>query len=127
MPINSIKVQHFSCRGIDGYAQILNKIGMPAKKKPPIEIKNPFPETFNVAWEYWKAFKKEQFRFTYKPMGENGALEDLWEISGGNEETAKQIIKQSIKNGWRGLFELKNGNGNNPKKSAGKDLEFDRP
>ena len=85
---------------------------MPAKKKPPVEIDLKFPETFRVAWDYWKNYKKEQFRFTYKPIGEQEALKGLFEMAGGNEETAKNIIKQSIRNGWRGLFELKDNNGN---------------
>lgn len=91
---------------------------MPAKKKPPVQIDLKFPETFRIAWEYWKNFKKEQFRFTYKPIGEKAALEDLFEMAIGNEETAKAIIKQSIKNGWRGLFELKNNNGNQHTKTG---------
>lgn len=70
-------------------------------------VKNPFSSAFFEEWEYWKSFKKEQFRFTYKPIGEQAAIDNLFEISCGNEETAKAIIKQSISNGWRGLFELK--------------------
>jgi len=70
---------------------------------------NPFPFTKNFipAWDEWKAFKKEQFRFSYKPIGEKGALEALYELSAGNEQMAHAIIKQSIANGWRGLFDLK--------------------
>jgi hypothetical protein len=96
---------------------------MPAKKKPPVEIDLKFPETFRIAWDYWKNFKKEQFRFTYKPIGEQAALEGLFEMAGGSEETAKAIIKQSIKNGWRGLFELKDNHGttaNRPNNGAPK-------
>lgn len=79
---------------------------MPPKKKI-TELKNPFSEEFMVAWNYWKGFKKEQFRFSYKPMGEQHAIDDLFEISNGDEQVAKLIIKQSIVKGWRGLFELK--------------------
>lgn len=68
---------------------------------------SPFTENFIPAWDEWKAFKKEQFRFTYKPIGEKGALEALYELSAGNEQMAHLIIKQSIANGWRGLFDLK--------------------
>jgi hypothetical protein len=96
---------------------------MPVKKeaKP---IKNPFSENFLPRWEEWKAFKKEQFRFTYKPIGEQGALDELYGLSAGNEVFAAAIIKQSIANGWRGLFDLKN---NNNGKIAQRNLEKPTP
>lgn len=78
-----------------------------AKKTSDFVLRNPFSFSFYDEWEYWKSFKKQQFRFTYKPMGEQAAIDNLFELSCGNEETAKLIIKQSIANGWRGLFELK--------------------
>lgn len=64
-------------------------------------------DQFMDAWALWKEFKKEQFRFTYKPIGEQGGLKDLAELSNGSEETAILIIHQSINKGWRGLFKLK--------------------
>jgi hypothetical protein len=80
---------------------------MPTKKKTDLVLKNPFSEAFMESWEDWKLFKKEQFRFSYKPRGEQAAIDDLFEISAGNEAFAKAIIKQSKAKGWRGLFELK--------------------
>lgn len=83
---------------------------MATKKKPLVEVISPFQAPFKEPWEKWKAFKKEQFRFTYKPIGEQAALDDLFEMSAGNESMAEAIIKQSIKNGWRGLFDIKQQN-----------------
>ena len=74
-------------------------------------------DEFIQVWEFWKKFKKEQFAFTYKPIGEQGALSSLYEKSGGKVETAMLIIKQSIQNGWKGFFELK---------GAAKSEEYDR-
>ena len=74
-------------------------------------------DEFIQVWEFWKKFKKEQFAFTYKPIGEQGALSSLYEKSGGKVETAMLIIKQSIQNGWKGFFELK---------GAAKTEEYDR-
>jgi len=72
------------------------------------EIIMPFDdEKFIAVWDFWKKYKREQHRFSYKPIGEQGALSKLAEISGGKVETAMMIIKQSIQNGWSGLFELK--------------------
>jgi hypothetical protein len=67
-----------------------------------------YPFELNLeAWELWKAFRKEQFRTTYKPLGESAAISKLLRISNNNKENQSQIIQQSIENGWKGLFELK--------------------
>jgi hypothetical protein len=80
---------------------------MPTKKKIATEFKNPFSEAFMEAWEDWKLFKKEEYRFYYKPRGEQAAIDDLFEISHGDEAVARLIIKQSKAKGWKGLFYLK--------------------
>jgi len=64
-------------------------------------------EKFKETWILWRNFKKEQFKFTYKPIGEQGALKDLADLSGGDMNIAIQIIHQSIKKGWKGFFALK--------------------
>lgn len=91
---------------------------MERKQKEPFILKNPFSDEFMIAWNYWKKFKKEQFRFTYKPIGEQNAINGLYEISDGDEQTAKLIIKQSLRNCWSGLFPLKTfGHGQNKKQT----------
>lgn len=73
------------------------------------EIIYPFTsENFLNYWDIWKQFKKEQFKFTYKFIGEQATLKQLSELSKNNEEIAIKIIYQSIANGWRGLFGLRN-------------------
>ena len=54
-----------------------------------------------------KEFSKEQFRTSYKPLGEAAAISKLLRISNNNKENQAKIIQQSIENGWKGLFELK--------------------
>jgi predicted transcriptional regulator len=67
-----------------------------------------YPYELNLdAWELWKAFRKEQFRTTYKPLGEAAAISKLLRISNNNKENQAKIIQQSIENGWKGLFDLK--------------------
>lgn len=75
------------------------------------EIVFPFEsEKFKKFWQIWKDYKKEQHRESYKsPKSEQAALEKLNKISGGSEEIAIEIIKESMSNTWKGLFELKNG------------------
>jgi hypothetical protein len=67
-----------------------------------------YPFELNLeAWELWKAFRKEQFRTTYKPLGEAAAISKLLRISDNNKENQAKILQQSIENGWKGIFELK--------------------
>lgn len=67
-----------------------------------------YPFELNIdAWNLWKEFRKEQFRTTYKPLGEAAAVSKLLRISNNNKEHQAKIIQQSIENGWKGLFELK--------------------
>jgi len=72
------------------------------------QIVYPFSSSqFEDAWLMWKAYKKEQFRFTYKFMGEQAALKALGEDSGYNEELAVQMINRAMANGYRGIFPIK--------------------
>ena len=73
-----------------------------------IKVELPWEDDrFTQAWKLWTNFKKEQFQFAYKQIGEQGALKDLVDLSGGNMEKAIEIIHQSIKKGWKGFFDLK--------------------
>jgi len=78
------------------------------------EIKIIFPfdsENFKKLWGFWKDYKKQEHKFSYKTtLSEQAALKSIGEISGQNEEIAGKIIEQSIANGWQGFFELKNNN-----------------
>lgn len=71
-------------------------------------LSHPFSPDFDFAWEQWRKFKKEQFRFVYKNVAsEQIAVNELVKISGENEKNAVDIIMASISNGWKGLFPLK--------------------
>ena len=65
-------------------------------------------EELNVdVWKKWRAYRKETFRLTYKPIGEKAAIGKLMRLSQGCHEVQEQIIQQSIENGWKGIFNLK--------------------
>jgi len=104
------------------------KGGRPAKpnskanKKPNSKAKNNLHGDVNenrslidIEWSKWKEFKKTEFNFKYKSeISEQASKTELINLSGNNEETAIKIIEQSIANGWKGFFKLKNnGDGNN--------------
>lgn len=72
---------------------------------------NPFTEKFLVSWDGWKKYKLEEHRDRYKsPKTESAAIKKLYELSSGNEDTARQIIENSIANQYKGLFAIKNSN-----------------
>ena len=74
-------------------------------------------DQFRLAWENWKKYKKEQYKFTYKTLAEKSALSKLCDLAENDELTALKIIEQSMANGWKGLFkETQNAStGNNTK------------
>lgn len=74
-------------------------------------------ENFKEAWSIWKAYKKEQFKFIYKPIGEQVTLKSLSEDSGHNEDLAIQMINHSIACGYRGIFPIKTRIQNNKPKT----------
>jgi hypothetical protein len=89
----------------------------PVEEKPP-EVILPFesPE-FSKSWAAWKNYKKSSLKFNYASAeSEQAALMKLCEVSGGIEDKAIKIINNSMGNGWKGFFPLKddvNGNGTN--------------
>ena len=66
-------------------------------------------------WNSWRVYKKEQFRFNYKTIGEVAALKKLHRLSSGDISIAGSIVMQSIENSWSGLFELKTNSINGSK------------
>lgn len=76
------------------------------------EILFPFTSsTFLQIWSQWKEYKSKEHKFKYKtPQSEQAALMDLTKKANHNELTAIEIIGQSMANGWKGFFELKNNN-----------------
>ena len=85
------------------------------------KIELPFQSNhFKDAWEEFKFYKKKEFKFTYKTkQSEQAALKELLTLSKGYEDIAIKIINQSLANGWKGLFNLKEdgkGTTNNQRK-----------
>lgn len=70
-------------------------------------------ENFKAMWLRWKAYKLEQHKFKYKSIStEQASLNELTKLSKGYELTAIEIILQSIAQGWKGFFELKQNSNN---------------
>ena len=81
---------------------------MPQKR----QVVSPFSDKFSQTWELWKEYKHEAFKFTFKsPISEQGALNKLVRLSGGDETVAVEIVEVSIANQWEGFYALKDKNG----------------
>ena len=69
-----------------------------------------FPYTsdkFMSTWGLWKEFRVKDLRCKpYAPIGEQAALRKVTKVS-SSETEAISVIEQSMENGWRGLFEIK--------------------
>lgn len=86
----------------------LDSIHKSKQKKKHISIERPFKsKQFDEMWDIWIDERKQQKRKKYTERGEQAALHNLQKISNNNETTAIEIIKQSITQGWAGLFTLK--------------------
>jgi uncharacterized protein YdaU (DUF1376 family) len=101
----STKIQQTVEQGVEQPAQ--QKKGKESKENKIINTNN-FSEDFLNDWNTWLNFKKTNFKFTYKTIeSEQIAFNSLYKLSNQNQNTAREIIHQSIANGYKGLFELK--------------------
>lgn len=93
--------------------------GNESKEKFLVDL--PFKNSeFESAWNDWKEYKQSQHKFKFKSQkSEQTALNQLSELSKNSSDIAIKIINQSIANGWKGFFELKNLNNGNNKKQTG--------
>ncbi len=76
----------------------------------------PFEEKeFKDTWKIWIEERRANQYKKYSERAEQGALHKLQKISDHDYKTAIAIINESISNGWRGLFALKESKQNSPK------------
>jgi DNA-binding transcriptional ArsR family regulator len=76
------------------------------------EVVMPFDDdNFTDAWQSWKEYKRTEHGFKFKSeTSEQASLHQLQKLSGDDCGVAIQIIGQSLANGWKGFFALKNTN-----------------
>lgn len=86
-------------------------------------LENPFSEKFISDWINWKEYKRKEHKFLFKSIeSEQAALNELVTLSEGNEDTAREIVMQSLAKGWKGFFPLKteaNGHSKTSRQPAG--------
>jgi hypothetical protein len=66
-------------------------------------------ERIKGAWLKFREYKRSELKFSYKSLtSEQIAVNELINLCNGDFDLADKIVNQSISNGWKGLFELKN-------------------
>jgi hypothetical protein len=64
-----------------------------------------FSPRFTVAWEEWIAYKKREWKQSYKALKtEQTAVNKLIKDCGGNEQMAIDMIECSMANRWQGIY-----------------------
>lgn len=91
---NAIQLEFFTIYNKEHNSQ--NNVELPWKN-----------EDFKEAWGEWKKYKKQQFRFTYQPIGEKASLDDLVRLSKNNKNKAIELIKHAIAKSWQGIHKIK--------------------
>jgi hypothetical protein len=112
---------------IDKIISIIDKGGVGEKEEggrqePQQAIIYPFnSEAFLDVWNKWLEYKSKEHRFNYKTIeSQQAQLTELANLSNGDQETAISIIRQSVANGWKGLFKLKDKENSQIRQSGSK-------
>ena len=63
---------------------------------------------FDLVVQDWFAYKRERKESYKSERSRKAFITSLTSLSGGDVETARKIIHQSMANNWAGIFELKN-------------------
>lgn len=70
-------------------------------------------------WKTWIEYKHQQFKFKYKNRkAEIVAIKNLQTLSHGKTHNAIAIINQSIGNGWKGFFPIRESNNSETRHQA---------
>lgn len=73
------------------------------------KLTSPFSDAFEQTWDMWKTWRWETHKFRYaNPISEQAALNELVDVSEGDEEHAKRIVNRSISRGWKGFYKVHN-------------------
>lgn len=88
-----------------------NSEASPKQAAQNITLPYPNPE-FSALWQAWKDYRHTEHSFSYRSaQSEQAALTQLNNLAQDDQATAANIIHQSMSNGWKGFFELKNNDG----------------
>jgi len=76
-------------------------------------------QTFRQQWAVWKDYRANEDGFKYKTLtSEQAALAELGNLSKYDEAAAIAIMHQSMANGWKGFFEVKQQHGSTKQPSG---------
>ena len=88
------------------------------KEKEKEKEKIPIPAELQEAMNLWLGYRQE-IKKPYKPIGLKECIRKIQEMSCNDSKRALAIVRQSIVNGWIGLFPIKEDNIRPPNKQKG--------
>lgn len=94
---------------VNAIEHIITNEDEPVKQKKATAPAMPWEDPEFVAqWQQWKTYKQKEFNFSYRSVqSEQAALQRLATTSSNQMQTAIAILHQSMANGWKGFFQLK--------------------
>ena len=84
------------------------KVRIEEKKEKNLQKELNLPDDWYALLSIWLKYKSEMKDDYKSELSIGRFVNNLKKLSGGDIDTAKLIIDQSIGNGWKGIFELKN-------------------
>jgi len=113
---NSVKNENESAENeahATAYAKHMETVTETITETIILNVFNNASQEFQKLWDEWKTYKAKEHKFKYKSeRSERSSLKELHEMSMGDEVVATHIIEQSIANGWKGFFYIKNKSNN---------------
>lgn len=89
----------------------LKEKGVQGEKPKELINPHPFSNSFLDHWERWIEYKSDEWGFKYKKIKtEQATFNILLKLSNNSEQSAIEIIDQSIANKWKGFYAIKNDN-----------------
>lgn len=67
----------------------------------------PFGDRFKQSWNEWTEYRKQRRLPKYTPIGFKKTMTMIVNLSDNNEDTAIEMINNSISNNYQGLFKVK--------------------
>ena len=103
---NQLKANEFNCDQSPANAPVIQSESELESESELKEERTPLETSLDEFREY-----RKQIGAKLTPLAEKKLINELDRLSGGNDSVKIRLLDQSIRNGWKGVFPLKDGHG----------------